>query len=363
MSVGLVAAGATVVSGIMGADAAGDAAAAQAASADRAAQLQKEQFDKQVELQEPFRQAGLAAQNRLLTLLGLEVPGGMGGMGGSSTPRKTLEQFRAELASAGGGGAMGALPEGYARIGDPLAGWFNKPAVDAFGRAYYFGGGDSGEMVRWPEKDINLQQPSGDLDARAKALFDAQEQGFQQQQAAQSANRNDPAFGSLMRDFGMSDFQADPGYAFRQSEGMKALQRSAAARGGLLSGGAAKDTLRFSQGLASDEYGRAFDRFQVNRSNKLNPLQSLAGVGQTSANTIGQAGQTYATNAGNAIMSGGNARASGYVGKANAITGAIGSGVNMYQQNQLLNSLRQPQPWNSPSSGMFAGAASGDVGF
>ena len=32
--------------------------------------------------------------------------------------------------------------------------------------------------------------------------------------------------------FGMDQFQQDPGYAFRMSEGMKGLERSAAARGG-----------------------------------------------------------------------------------------------------------------------------------
>jgi len=42
------------------------------------------------------------------------------------------------------------------------------------------------------------------------------------------------------QNFGMAQFQADPGYSFRMSEGMKALERSAAARGGLLSGATLK---------------------------------------------------------------------------------------------------------------------------
>jgi hypothetical protein len=44
--------------------------------------------------------------------------------------------------------------------------------------------------------------------------------------------------------FGMAQFQADPGYGFRMSEGMKALERSAAARGGLLSGATLKGIQR-----------------------------------------------------------------------------------------------------------------------
>jgi hypothetical protein len=126
-----------------------------------------------------------------------------------------------------------------------------------------------------------------------------------------------------MRDFGMSDFNADPGYQFRQDEGQKALERSAAARGGLLSGRAAKDTMRFSQGLASQEYGNAFNRFQTNRANKLNPLQSIAGVGQSAAGTIGN----FTSNAGDAT-------AAGQMGRANTLAGGIGRGWSMYQDQQ-----------------------------
>lgn len=157
-------------------------------------------------------------------------------------------------------------------------------------------------------------------------------------------------WGALTRDFNMGDYQADPGYEFRQAEGMKGLERSASARGGLMSGRAGKDMLRFSQGLASDEYQNAFNRFQVNRANKLNPLQSLAGVGQSATNTLGQAGQNFAKsasntlgtmagNVGNAMIGAGNARASGYVGQANAVNNAISQGYGMYQNNQLMDML------------------------
>lgn len=162
--------------------------------------------------------------------------------------------------------------------------------------------------------------------------------------------------------FGMEQFEADPGYSFRMDEGMKALERSAAARGGLLSGGMMKGIQRFGQGLASDEYTNAFNRYQTERNAKLNPLQSLAGVGQTTAQQIGQAGQTMAnnigqtnqamgtnlgniytstaSNAGNAITGAAQARASGYVGQANALTSALNTGLNYYQSQQLMNMLK-----------------------
>jgi hypothetical protein len=62
-----------------------------------------------------------------------------------------------------------------------------------------------------------------------------------------------------MQDFG-EHFETDPGYQFRRSEGEKAIERSAAARGGLLSGRAAKEMARFNQNLASEEYARAYGR-------------------------------------------------------------------------------------------------------
>jgi hypothetical protein len=106
---------------------------------------------------------------------------------------------------------------------------------------------------------------------------------------------------------------------------MKALERSAAARGGLLSGGTLKGIQRFGQDLASQEYGNAFNRYQIERAARLNPLQSLMGSGQSAANTLtsaaGQFGQNQAANTYNAAQ----ARASGYVGQANALGGALGS--------------------------------------
>ena len=51
-----------------------------------------------------------------------------------------------------------------------------------------------------------------------------------------------------------------PGFQFRLDEGRKALERSAAARGVLRSGGTLKDILGWGQNFASQEYGNVFDR-------------------------------------------------------------------------------------------------------
>ena len=170
-----------------------------------------------------------------------------------------------------------------------------------------------------------------------------------------------PGYGSLAKPFGTSQFEQDPGYAFRQAEGMKALERSAAARGGLLSGGTLKGIQRFGQDLASQEYQNAFNRYQVERAARLNPLQSLMGAGQSSANVLtgaaGQMGQNQAAN----LMAAGQARASGYVGSANALSSALGNigqmafQYPMYQaQTNYLNAMSS----GGGGGGSFGGGAS-----
>ena len=224
---------ASIAGGAMASSAAGKAAKTQAAAADRSTALQKEMFDKQVELQAPFRAGGLTAQNRLLTLLGLNPTEAAGG----------------------------ALPAGL--VVDP-----------------------------------------------------------------KSAD-----YGKYARDFGMSDYQADPGYAFRLKEGMKSLDAQAASRGGLISGAALKAANRYGQDYASNEYANAFNRYQTNRSNQLQPLQSLMGVGQTATNATSNAAGTYGAAAGSNALAAGNALASGQVGSANAWNSAFGGAAKAFNSS------------------------------
>ena len=273
---------------------AGEATQAQRDIADQQTALQREQYLKQLELNAPFREAGLTGQNMLL----------------------------AQLQGPYGSAKFGGVP-GY----DPASAMRNFGGVAGY----------------------------------------------------------DPA--SAMRNFGAADFQADPGYAFRLSEGMKALDRTAASRGGLLSGATLKGAQRYGSDLASQEYGNAYNRFQANRAtqsqeyqnafnryqaeraaqeqgygnafnrfqaertNTLAPLQSLAGVGQSATQQAQQASQNYATGAtgalanyGNAqasnLIGQGNARASGYVGGANALSSGVGQALNFYQNQNLVNQLQ-----------------------
>jgi hypothetical protein len=183
----------------------------------------------------------------------------------------------------------------------------------------------------------------------AKYAADLQNQQFERQLQLQAPFREAGvrALGKLegasdYTPFGMAQFQADPGYAFRLSEGMKTLERGAASRGNLMSGATMKGLQRYGQDLASQEYQNAFNRYGIERERRLNPLQSLAGVGQTSTNQLAAAGQNYANSVGEAMGASAQARASGYMGSANSLSGALGQYMNynqQQQQNEMFNRL------------------------
>ena len=133
----------------------------------------------------------------------------------------------------------------------------------------------------------------------------------------------------------------DPSYKFRFGEGMKALDRQAAARGGLISGGALKAAQRYGQEFASNEFGNAYNR-----------LASMAGLGQTATGAQSNAAGQFGANAGNLMTGAGAARASGYVGGANALTSGLGQYMN-YTQNQNLINRFAPQPTAAPYSPLY----------
>jgi hypothetical protein len=150
-------------------------------------------------------------------------------------------------------------------------------------------------------------------------------------------------YGNMLRDFSAEDFQADPGYAFRLQEGLKGMDRQAAARGGLISGGALKAAQRYGQEMGSQEYQNAYNRYNQNRGTRYNMLTGQQAVGQGAANTQGQAAGNYGQQAGETLMNMGNARASGYMGQANAFSNALQGAGNTLLQGQMFNTMFQPK--------------------
>lgn len=152
--------------------------------------------------------------------------------------------------------------------------------------------------------------------------------------------------------------QNDPGFQFRLQQGTQALDRSAAAKGGLLTGGTAKAEQRYGQDYASNEYGNVYNRalqnYQTNystfRNNQQDTYARLSGIansGLSAAGTLGGYGAEAARNNSTSLLSGANlsgqygldagaARASGYIGKANAYSQGISNVNNDFMQAALL---------------------------
>jgi hypothetical protein len=93
------------------------------------------------------------------------------------------------------------------------------------------------------------------------------------------------------------DLQNDPAYQFDFDQGTKAIQKSAAAGGSLVSGGALKDLNDYAQGYASNQfqqsyqnaltnYQQAYNVFQQNQSNTFNREAAVAGIGGSSAGRL-----------------------------------------------------------------------------
>ena len=118
--------------------------------------------------------------------------------------------------------------------------------------------------------------------------------------------------GNAARDQFRTDFRADPGYQYAFDEGQRAVQGSAAARSGLLSGGALRALQRTGQGMADQQYGAYLDRFS-----------NLANMGQNSAAMTGQLSNASAGRQGGYINDAGAAQAGGYLAQGQAVNGAI----------------------------------------
>ena len=405
----IIGAGASLAGGLLGskgasraaqtqANAATDAAKIQAASADKALALQERMYNEQIARNQPYTQAGRLAQNRLMSMLGLQAD-----------PRYT-----------------GSAPQN-AMIQQPIYAQTPAPTMQTRDQlrqqllAQYTTPGTPGYRTNGVGMDgVDAQDVPGTpasvdeagLNAAIDQLYNQQQQAQQQWQADQAQagqvgtiEGNDPYYNMYANgyqaapdlmvgnyqdpgDFTMESFQQDPGYAFRLSEGLKALDRTAAARGGLISGSAMKGAMRYGQDMASQEYQNAFNRYnqnrtfnsnlfnanrayqtgqynqnrnfntdlyKMNRSDALGALGSLMSSGQNAANQMGAAGQNYAGNANSTFQQAGNAgaagvnaagqaNAAGQMGQANSISNALNSAASSYTQGSLLNALRGSTP-------------------
>ena len=264
MSWGLVAVGvATVGTGAMSANAARRAGAAAARGADAATAETGRQYDQTRADLAPWRTTGAGALNQLASVFGL--------------PTTTPEQFQSQQPTFHGGME---LPAGTTAVS------IGDGRYDVMYNGQRIGG-------------LTPGGPAGRFTPADGVDIEALKNEQRNQQIAQGST------GTGAPD--MSGFFASPGYQFRRDEGMRGVERTAAARGGAFSGNALRALTDFNSNLASNEF-----------CNWFNQLGTLAGIGQTATNQTAAYGADAASQAGRNALFAGDARASGIVGSGNA---------------------------------------------
>lgn len=144
---------------------------------------------------------------------------------------------------------------------------------------------------------------------------------------------------------GKLDLTQDPGYQFRMAEGIKAIDRSASARGKLIGTSHDKNIIRFAEGTAANEYANAYARELEERNRRFNMLSGLSQGGQASAAGQAQASGRLATTGGNIMSNVGQAQniAAANIG---AVRGSAyddyGQVINQAAQNWLTYDMNKP---------------------
>ncbi len=310
-----------------------NAASAQQNAANQSNQTQWNMYNQTRNDQAPWRGVGGAAVNQLGYLMGLPgyAPQGYG-------------QQRPLF----GHGAN--IPQGYAPQGIPQ---------QAGGNGVLFGkGGIQPEMsVAGSGGPLTLNDGNGGLqndDPMANAYGGAQSYGnpmdlpmggYGTQQGTYNTAMG--GYGSLATPFSQTNWQVDPGYAFRLAEGQKALERSASAKGMTLSGAQARALTAYGQGMGSQEYGNAYNRYNNDQTTLFNRLAGLSGTGQTSSNTLANVGMNTANQVSNGMMAAGNAQSAGWT----AGTGALSNGLNAFAS------------WNNYNNGPMSGPGGYGYGY
>lgn len=432
IGLGIAAAG-SVATGVIGANAAGNAASTQAGAANNAANLEaqaannsldfsKLQYGNTLALESPFYNSGVAANSQLDYLMGLKPQTGLpAGVVNPNAPQISSTASASPLI----GGRTSALPGGIIGSGDsrsvgpvlaanataPIVNQAAAPATTSATPANAFsaqGGtapvtnnvstGDpiNGGTFAAPTSGIpasgtpNFNTITGispinggtfSLDGSTGTGAPATgangspgtapivNPGAAPGATAAPAGTNG-SFGSLAQGWDQTfnsptnvTEQNDPGFQFREQQGDTALQNSAAARGGLLTGGTAKALTDFAQNDASNEYANVYNRalnnyntnyntFTNDQTNEFNRLADLSGEGQVSANQLSTAGLNTANQVGSTLLTAGNqignninnagaANASGFVGGANAINSGISGLSSTASLLAMLNAQNQ----------------------
>lgn len=271
-------------------EAAGDAADASERGSRAGIAETRRQFDTIVGLNRPNMVTGTGAMNMFARLMGLpyapyQDPVSAGAGGGYGGGNKRLENGGQRFSNRK---VNKLLKQGY--------------SVDDITKMGYLGGRlNPGRLRRLERKGVDADEV----------------QQLMSGVSASEAAANAPP-GIVTPDGpDMSVFQESPDYQIRLREGSEAIDRSAAARGGALSGNAVRANTEFASDEASSEYGNFVSR-----------LLAAAGIGTGATNTVSNAAANTGNQVGQRLADIGTARASGVLGQANSISNGVNSGLS-----------------------------------
>ena len=165
------------------------------------------------------------------------------------------------------------------------------------------------------------------------------------------SNQFDVGYGAQQKDAWSPDvvqakLEATPGYQFRFNQGLKALDRSAAAKGNLMSGQTLAAAQEFGQNMASQEYQNQINRLQQTAGMSAPSVGQQAGLLAGMGQTLGQTGQQLGTTAGNVLqgIAGAGQQAYNLGGQGMLSSNALQS--QLQQQGLLQNQQNQQQSSN-----------------
>lgn len=179
--------------------------------------------------------------------------------------------------------------------------------------------------------------------------------------------------------------ESTPGYQFTRSQGLKAVENSASARGQGISGNQLRAAGEYATGLANQTYGDQYSRYLQGMGAYLGQNQQIFNMllgansqgfnqllarGQLGANAAAQTG-SFGSAASGQISSNtigaGNAQAAGQVGSANALAGGLANAGGAAMQYSIFNRLFPPPPTvpeqTPPIQGNYLMPGGGNDGF
>jgi hypothetical protein len=333
-----IGAGAAIAGGAISAKGAKDSAKTASRASERDLEFQREGRDLARQDQAGYRQAGNTALDALMSMTGLGKTNFGAAEAGrqveesdtSVTPADYLGQFGKTLGSKGRKALSRYQALNPYEYGDDSQEYFSgftnqldnkrQAQFNRFSNNNPFGRAMGGSMQAGGSYNINEIGPENVYSGGGVTRWGGPPQTVQPSQGGYVQPNATPPTAGAVNDQpyaapqenpggveGGYNFMTDPGYEFRIGEGQRALERGAAARGGLLSGGYGRKAQRYGQDYASNEYNNVFNR-----------ISAIAGIGQSGSNQSGNYAMNAGYGMGTAAAQGGYASAYGQQGASNA---------------------------------------------